>query len=284
MINKPMSAGPESLAWQRLVVGEHEQADRVRGDAAMSEDFWKPFAHRFAPEKGVDGSADPGLEDILRLVRPGDSILDVGAGGGRIAIPVAQQCRQVTAVDPSQSMLERLNEHAGKWGVRNIQTVASTWEAAEVGPADVVICAHVMYTVRDPVAFVRKLEAHARRTVAIVMFDEPAVSQYFPLWPLVHGEERMRLPCLAELERLLVEMRVVHHKEELPPREPRGFENIEQAVSESMGRLFVAPDSPRAAKVEKAVKASLAPYGDGVRFVWARAQRPSLITWKPSAR
>lgn len=276
--------GPVAAAWTASVLAEHAQAERLRAGETQPDDYWKPFAHRFAPTKNDGGGTDPGLEAILRLVRPADTVLDVGAGGGRIAIPVAQKCKAVVAVEPSESMRGRMQEQAAKWGVRNVEISASTWEDAEVAKADVVICAHVMYTVRDPVRFIRKLESHARRVVAVIVFDQPAVSQYFPLWPLVHGEERMRLPCMAELEQLLVELRIVHDKEELPAREARGFENADMAVAESMARLFVAPGTPKAAKLDSAVRAALEPHGAGVRFKWSQPQRPWLVTWKPSTR
>jgi SAM-dependent methyltransferase len=264
-----------------MVRAEHDQADRVRQGKA-AEDYWKAFSHRFAPARDGDGK-DGSVDALLDLVGPDDAVLDVGAGGGRISLPLTRKCRWVVAVEPSESMRERLLEAASEWRPRKLSIVAESWEHADVEAADVVICSHVLYTVQDPVNFVRKLEAKARRLVAVVMFERSAASSYFPLWPMVHGEERLTLPCLPEFEALLIEMGIAYSGKKLPPREPGGFADAGQAVAESMARLFVAPGTPKAAKLEKAVRESLVPHDGGVRFKWAAPQQPSLITWTPAA-
>jgi SAM-dependent methyltransferase len=50
------------------------------------------------------------LDTVRDLVRPGDSIVDFGAGTGRLAIPLSEAGYQVTAVDASAAMLDRLRE------------------------------------------------------------------------------------------------------------------------------------------------------------------------------
>ncbi len=272
---------PMSHRWADMVRAEHDQAERVRHGAAAGPDYWKAFAHRFAPVREGDSGRDPSVEALLELVRPTDTVLDVGAGGGRIALPLAQKCAQLVAVEPSESMRQRLSASATERGVKDLTVVAATWEEAQVGPADVVVCSHVLYTVADPAPFVQKLNAHARRLVAVIVFDRPAASTYFPLWPLVHGEARLELPCLREFEALLKEMGIRYQSKALPPREPRGFDSADQAIEESMARLFVAPGTPLAAKLERAVRDSLVPYEGGVRFKWAAPQTPWLVTWSP---
>ncbi len=280
MPSKTANAKGMAARWTAIVRTEHEQAERVRqGEAAA--DYWKSFSHRFVPPRDGDGGRDASVDALLAIVRPDDTALDVGAGAGRIALPLAQRCREVVAVEPSEAMREKLTQAAAEWGVKNVRTVAAKWEDAVVEPADVVICSHVLYTVPEPVQFVRKLEAHARRLVAVMMFEQSAASAYFPLWPLVHGEERLALPCLPEFEDLLKEMGVDYGCKPLPPREPRGFDNADQAVEESMARLFVAPGTPKARKLEQALRESLVPHDGGMRFKWAAPQRPWLVTWAP---
>ena len=46
--------------------------------------------------------------------------LDVGAGGGRYALPLALAVREVVAIDPSPSMLGALSEDAAADGIENI--------------------------------------------------------------------------------------------------------------------------------------------------------------------
>ena len=283
MAEKNSQAGPVAMAWSERVRAEHEQAERARGGKDDS-DYWKPFAHRFTASREGEGGRDPSVDALLGLVRPEDAVLDVGAGGGRIALPLAGKCRQVVAVEPSEAMRDRIAEQVKKWGLKNLKVVAAKWEEAEVEPTDVVVCSHVLYTVAGPVPFVRKLEAHARRLVAVVMFERPAVASFFPLWPMVHGEERLALPALAEFEALLKEMGVKFDRDKLPEREPRGFESVEQAIGESAARLFVASGTPQAERLEKAVRESLVPHEGALRFRWAQPQQPWIVRWTPARR
>ena len=94
--------------WGEMVRVEHEQSDRMRG--TRPTDHWRRYAHQF---KADPRRTDDVLVERLRArLLPGDSLLDVGAGGGRLALPLALTCRSVTAVEPSPSMCAVLRETA----------------------------------------------------------------------------------------------------------------------------------------------------------------------------
>ena len=65
---------------------------------------------------------------------------------------------------------------------RTLGWCESDWLRADVGQGDVVLCAHVIYTVADIEPFVRKLEQHARDLVLVVLFQAPPQSQNYRLW------------------------------------------------------------------------------------------------------
>ncbi|MSQ13278.1 MAG: class I SAM-dependent methyltransferase [Dehalococcoidia bacterium] len=89
-------------------------------------------------------------------------MLDVGAGAGRYALPLALCCRHVTAVEPSPAMGKGFRAVAAEAGIANVSLVQAAWEEANVRPADVALCSNVLYTLRDAEAFIRKLDRHAR--------------------------------------------------------------------------------------------------------------------------
>ena len=268
--------------WAEMVRLEHEQADRVRS-TAPDGDFWKGLAHRFSAATREDARKDETVAALLPRLRASDTVLDVGAGAGRIALPLAERCRFVTAVEPSLAMRERLEAQVGEWGLRNVRLVESTWEEADVEPADVVVCAHVLYTVMDIEPFIRKLTSHARREVAVVLFEEPAMHAFFPLWKAVHGEDRLKLPCLPELRAVLDEMGIGFQVHALPQWPPRPVEGVEQAMPESMARLFIAPGTPQAERLRHALGEALTPVEGGYTLRWAKPHRPHLITWAGTA-
>ena len=267
--------------WAETVRLEHEQSNRVRTDDPQV-DYWRGLAHRFAPASRDDAYGDDTVKALLTMIRQTDTVLDVGAGAGRLAVPIAEHCAHVTAVEPSPAMAERMAGQAEAWGVSNLSIVEARWEDADVEPADVVVCSHVLYTVQDIEGFIQKLDRHARREVAVVLFEETAMSNYFEFWPAVHGEERVKLPSLPELKSLLTEMGIVFTATPLQEWESRPFKDRQTGVEETMARLFVGPDSEKAPVVEHAVESAVVAVDGGFRFRWARPHRPWLVRWDTS--
>lgn len=266
------------IAWQKTVEDEHTQSDRIRGESA-SDDFWRPVAHRFVPPKKGEPSQDDTVERLAELITPDQTVLDVGAGGGRLTIPLAEYCERATAVEPSEAMREQLIATADAWAARNIEVVASTWEEAVVEPHDLVVCAHVVYTVTGIEEFIRKLISKSRQTVCLISFERPATATYLPLWSYVHGEERIELPTLPQIEKLLREMGIEHEKKPLQEWAPRPFKSREQALAECQARLFVKPGSAKSEMLSSVLGDSLEPVEGGFRLKWAESHRPLIICW-----
>ena len=64
------------------------------------------------------------------LARPGETWLDVGAGGGRYALPIARLTRRVIAVDPSAAMLDTLRSGMTDAGIDNVDVIEGRWPPA----------------------------------------------------------------------------------------------------------------------------------------------------------
>ena len=85
-------------AWKAQIEARDEQSLRARGDQPEPADFWSTLAAGFR--------ADPRRSDDLvvnllsQWATPQTSVLDVGGGAGRYALPMALRCRQVTVVEP----------------------------------------------------------------------------------------------------------------------------------------------------------------------------------------
>ena len=62
-----------------------------------------------------------------QLAEPDDVWLDIGAGGGRYALPLALAVREVVAIDPSPSMLAALTEDAAANGIENVASIEARW-------------------------------------------------------------------------------------------------------------------------------------------------------------
>ncbi len=108
-----------------------------------------------APSWDHEGAA--GLEAViatvlaLAQVRPGTVVVDLGAGTGSLSIPLAQQGADVTAVDISPAMLERLAEKAARAGLDRVTCVAAQVENFDLPPmsVDLVVSNYALHHLRD---------------------------------------------------------------------------------------------------------------------------------------
>lgn len=100
----------------------------------------------------------------------GMTVLDVGAGPGSLAIPVARQVKGVTAVDFAPEMLAILRQRASEEDIGNITTIDGAWEddwqALGIVPHDLVIASRSM-SVDDLQGALQKLQTFARQRVVI---------------------------------------------------------------------------------------------------------------------
>ena len=148
----------------------------------------KAQAFDSASRQKNSGKRDALLEIVKGELKPADTVLDIGAGTGRWSIPLAAVASQVTAVEPAVAMSDILIRNARQAGVLDkIKVVNQTWEAADAGIHDIVVCFHSMYASPDLAAFVRKMEKHARRCcyLGIRHFHIDGVIQ--ELSTIIHG-------------------------------------------------------------------------------------------------
>ena len=112
--------------WRRQVETHHEQSLRAQEGLDLPEDFWRPYASIFRDDP--HRRDDPLVERLSREVAPDGTVLDVGGGAGRLALPLALRCRWVTVVEPSPSMVAELWDAAAEAGIGNVTAVEEDWE------------------------------------------------------------------------------------------------------------------------------------------------------------
>jgi SAM-dependent methyltransferase len=140
------------------------------------------------------------LELILRLLADSPSgdagdLLDVGAGAGRVALPVAATGWRVTAVERDPGMLEALRSEAIG---QSIEVVEGSWPRVSVGNFSVSLASHVAYDVADIGPFLRALTEHGSTVVLEVTDRHPWVG-LGPLYRELHGLDRPEGPTAEDL-------------------------------------------------------------------------------------
>ena len=195
-------------------------------------------------------------------------------------LPLALHCRHVTVVEPSTAMVVGLGDSATEDGINNLSVVPESWENAAVGPADTVLCAHVVYGVADIEPFIRKLESHAREQVLILAHTASPLAQVSPFWELVHGEERTELPTLPELLPVLWEMGIFPDVQMFPKTSPEPIKNQEIALNFLRQLLYVEADTNLDRRLMSATDELLVETPDGVEPRYAKLRQQGLISWR----
>src|SRR3954454_20691501 len=100
--------------WHAMVEAHQQQTQRLRDPAwDAGSDFRPSFVESFRAGRGRWDDAT--VVDAIRThLRPADTFVDIGAGAGRFALPLAEIVREVVAVEPSSVMRAALTEDAQK--------------------------------------------------------------------------------------------------------------------------------------------------------------------------
>ena len=181
-------------------------------------------------------------------------------------------------------MVAQLREGAKEAEIENISSVEAGWEDARVGPADLVLCANVVYGVKDIAPFLRKLDEKARERVVIVAWMDAPPSIFSPLWRAVHGEDRVELPALPELLPVLWEMGIFPNVEIVDAGRPRSTPNLDVALAMARHLLFVRPGSKEDNRPEEAAREMAVETPEGVTLRGHRARPQGVVWWRPDGK
>jgi SAM-dependent methyltransferase len=269
-------------AWAERVRANRDQVDSVR--EVPDRDFYAPVSALFVAHPPRTG--EEALDALLALADPDETWLDIGAGAGRYALPLALHVNAVIAVEPSASMRNALRTGRAEHGLDNVTIVGAAWPAAlgelgEVPVADVSLIAHVGYDIEDIGPFLDAMEAATSRLCVAVMTDQSPAAVADPLWPEVHGVERVPLPALPELAEL-VRARGRTPRIERVERSPRTFDSFDGLATFVRRQLWIAEDGEKEQRFRAALAVQARELDDDS---WTLRTPPvgsiGVMTWSP---
>jgi SAM-dependent methyltransferase len=248
-----------------------EEADR----RAQSTDHVERARQRFKDDPRR--SDDPVVNLLAGWLTPDSTVLDVGGGAGRYALPLALRSKHVTVVDPSPSMLNALREWAADAGIENATAVQAGWDEASVDSHDLVLCANVVYGVVDIEPFVRKLAEAARDRMAIVVYMDAPLSRMSPIWAEVHGEPRIDLPALPELLPVLWDMEIYPNVSMSPAVGTRTLPSLDATIAVASHFLHIEPGSEKEARLREIAPRFVVETPQGLMV--KGEERPQGVVW-----
>jgi CTP:molybdopterin cytidylyltransferase MocA len=280
-------AGVAELAWADRVKRNREQVDRFR-ETPDGPDFYASVSTIFRDEP--DRVGDPVLDAVRSHARPDDTWLDIGAGAGRYALPLARSVRRVIALDPSASMLGALRESMVEHAIVNVDLLDGRWPAAlesgravlsEALPVDVSLIAHVGYDVEAIGPFVDAMELATRRECLAVLMERSPATLAEAFWPALHGEPRIALPALPAFVDLL-RSRGRMPTVDMVESSRRRWSSRDELVTYVRRQTWVAPGSAKDRRMLELLDEWLVTHTDGtVELSVAEPLRIALVAWRP---
>jgi len=214
-------------------------------------------------------------------IPPGWSVLDIGAGPGTLAIPLALAGCRVTVVEPSAPMGAAMDKYRRLMNAPPIREIRSRWEDVDpedAGVHDVVVASRslAMGDIRNSLL---KMDAAAKHAVHLYWFLTPpsASGGNTELWPALHGEPYCGEANADMLWNALCQLGIyanVHVETKDRSRRYSGFEELRQ---DYYTRLSVKEDWQReivdAFLLKRAVQ-------DGPEYVVPSCSRTAHIWWE----
>ncbi len=275
------SADRLESAWAQRVRENREQAERFR--ETQTPDFYAPVSSLFvADPRRTD---EPALAALLASATEDEVWLDIGAGAGRYALPLALVVREVIAVEPSAGMRGALRTGMGEHGIANVRVVAGAWPESierlgDLPAADVGMIAHVGYDIEAIGPFLDAMEAATRERCVAVLTDRSPASVADPFWPLVHGEDRVPLPALPDL------LEVLHSRGRQTEvirveRPPRTFDSVPALTAFLRRQLFISEGGEKDLHFRAVLPDRIVNRDGGWTLLDPPAGSIGIVTWGP---
>lgn len=225
---------------------------------------YRSCAELFSIQKNVDrmaedlikGTIDRVSDQLACLDFPaGSTVLDIGAGPGTLAVPLAQRGCRVTVVEPSHPMTVSMEKYRARLGVSGrIAVVPQLWEDVDVnsiGRFDYVISSFAI-AVPDLRDALLKMNAVANKQVHIFWFlnASPWARVMMDLWKPLHNEEYIGRPYADLIWNALYQAGIMADLSVYPLKDSRTFSNHIEALEEFADRLFAAGDRQREVVLE----------------------------------
>ena len=300
MIAPPAPSNPDAVIprldvdwverWRSLVQARESQAARLRAQTGLDPPvYWDRRAEGFrANVQQRVGEADRLLQLVSERAGADSAVLDVGAGVGRHALPLARMRREVVAVEPSATMRGYLKADAAAEGITNLTVVPCAWEGAGVPVCEIALCSHVVYSIVDIAGFVDKLRRHAAQYCFMAIRTGQRDAQLLELWKLVPGEDKVPEPGFLELYNVLHQRFRIAANVEITgfrrPSNPLGmFSSPQEAAAAVREQLYVAEGALKGAGVEEYLSTHLVRDEEGRLFLPGPRVGAAIVWWKNRA-
>jgi SAM-dependent methyltransferase len=229
-----------SIDWNEAWKNHGREGKKRRGFRSCLDRWANPeecrkFDRRVKEDNWKKSRKQLNRMDIFR----GSRVLDIGAGPGTLAVPLAPYVEHVTAIEPSSAMLACLKENISTFGIDNITLVQKLWEEVDVKndlepPYDVVIASFSL-GVSDLKEASLKMDEATNKYVYIFWFADmvpPWQRNYGEIWEKLYGSPYTKTKKPNIVFNLLYQIGILANVEVYTEKSVNRYSSVDEAVAD----------------------------------------------------
>ena len=263
--------------WHSQVRRHHSQSIAAQQNFDPNQDFWEGMAQNFKDDPFRKG--DPVIDRLEKEFAECRTLVDIGGGAGRLALPLSLSREAVTVVDSSKSMLLELQDSCEEAKIENVSSVFGLWEDAVIDIHEGALCSHVTYGIENIGKFLENVNQYASKRVVIIAFMKSPQAHLESLWREVHEEERVHLPGVPELMDVLWQLGIAPELNIIEHLGPHIYGSEKDAISDLRRRLYVNQGTRKDEILTRVLKSDLKPTEQGMELANSDGRISCLISW-----
>ena len=263
--------------WHSQVQRHHSQSIAAQQNFDPNQDFWEGMAQNFKDDPFRKG--DPVIDRLEQEFAECRTLVDIGGGAGRLALPLSLSREAVTVVDSSKSMLLELQDSCEEAKIENVSSVFGLWEDAVIDIHEGALCSHVTYGIENIGKFLENVNQYASKRVVIIAFMKSPQAHLESLWREVHEEERVHLPGVPELMDVLWQLGIAPELNIIEHLGPHIYGSEKDAISDLRRRLYVNQGTRKDEILRRVLKSDLKPTEQGMELANSDGRISCLISW-----
>lgn len=245
----------------------------------LSSPIMKTMAENLnASASETDISTTPLYNEVIRYLGNEGTVIDIGAGVGRFAIPLAQKGMNVIAIEPSEEMRGHLLGSMERNGILSkINVIPSPWPLDEDLHAEVAFSSFVIQFSHDPVKFIQAMEKSAtKRCILGVHVDQP-LGFLKDVWNVFHPSETPpAMLTFSELYPMLLNMGIMADATIIEEQHPQRIMVKPDKMTEMLVDLLNIRNSPQDVNLLKEILKKQQQESSERRL-----PRTAIISWNP---